>query len=102
MHWEHTHRVIAQSSHVSLHCCFEISGLNESCRKVDVAIDKVGLQCNSITVVFKCFGEKSALFEDVSKIRVSFGKQRISLDRQRAEVRRSSKQTSNTKFSITR
>jgi hypothetical protein len=84
-----TYRIILECCHISLNCLLHLASGNKGSCQIDVAINEVWFQTNSVSVVFQCLLQLAPLLEDIAEVAVRLGEERVLFNSQCAEVGRS-------------
>lgn len=83
-----TYRIILQSRHISLHCSLHVTCSHQSCCQIDVSVNKVWFQSESMAIMFNGLLQLPALLVDVPQVRVGLSQHWVLFDGQSAEVSR--------------
>lgn len=78
----------------------ELTSSHLGCSEVDVAVNKLWLQADSVFVVVQGLLELTPLLVDISEIGVGLGKDWVLLDGQGTELGRSGERASRTQYSV--
>lgn len=81
-----SYRIVLKCCDVGLDSLLHVPSSNQGSSQVDVTINEVWFQTNSMSVIFQCFLKLSSLLVDITKIWIGLSQERILLYSQSTKI----------------